>query len=105
MTTELPSVSAGEPGVASITLVTSPGCHFCADAEDALAQIAREYPLSVTHIDLRSPEGMELVQRHAAAMSPLVLVDGAFLSAGRLPRGKLRSRLSERQTQTQAAVS
>ena len=57
---------------------------------------ASEYPLVVTRIDLRSPAGMELAQRHGAAMSPLVLLDGMFVSAGRLPRGKLRSLLGQR---------
>lgn len=106
VTTDIPSAinrRTGDP--AAITLVVSPGCHFCADADKALAEIASEYPLSVTRIDLRSPEGMELVQRHGAAMSPLVLLDATFVSAGRLPRGKLRSLLSKRQARTQAAAS
>lgn len=106
VTTDIPSaINRGTGDPAAITLVVSPGCHFCADADKALAEIASEYPLSVTRIDLRSPEGMELVQRHGAAMSPLVLLDATFVSAGRLPRGKLRSLLSKRQARTQAAAS
>ena len=35
-------------------------------------------------------EGAALVAEHHAPMFPLVLVDEAFFSAGRLPRGKLR---------------
>jgi glutaredoxin len=81
---------------AQVTLVTSPACHFCHDAETALAEIGKELPLSITRLDLRSPEGSELVQRHRAAMSPLVLIDGQFVSAGRLPRGKIRSLLAAR---------
>jgi glutaredoxin len=100
-----PSVTTSPPDRALITVVVSPGCHFCADAEDALADIGREFPLQVTRVDLRSPEGLDLAQRHGAAMSPLVLLDGTFVSAGRLPRGRLRSLLSKRQQRTQAVVS
>lgn len=91
-------------GPAQITLVTSIGCHFCRDAEEALDEFSAEYALVITHLDLRSPEGSALAQRHRAAMSPLVLLDGAFVSSGRLPRGKLRALLSAR-VQERAVVS
>lgn len=82
---------------ARVTLVESPACHFCHDARAALEEIAAEYPLDVETLDVRSPEGSALMQEHGAAMSPLVLLDGRFVSAGRLPRGKLRKLLAARQ--------
>lgn len=88
-------------GPAQITLVTSTGCHFCRDAEEALDGFAADYPLVITSLDLRSPEGSALAQRHRAAMSPLVLLDGVFVSSGRLPRGKLRALLSARARETE----
>jgi glutaredoxin len=88
-------------GPAQITLVTSTGCHFCRDAEEALDELAAEYPLVITSLDLRSPQGGALAQRHRAAMSPLVLLDGVFVSSGRLPRGKLRALLSARARETE----
>jgi glutaredoxin len=88
---------------ASITLVVSSGCHFCRDAQDALEEIGHDFPIQVTTIDLRSPQGLRLAQQFRASMSPLVLVDGQFLSAGRLPRGKLRALLSARAAQTASA--
>jgi glutaredoxin len=81
---------------AQVTIVVSSGCHFCHDAEDALDELGGEFPLEVVRVDLRSPAGMDLAQRHGASMSPLVLLDGAFLSAGRLPRNKLRKLLAQR---------
>lgn len=89
------------PTPARVTLVTTPACHFCHDAETALAEIGEEFPLSITRLDLRSPEGSALVQRHRAVMSPLVLIDGQFVSAGRLPRGKVRSLLTARTHRTE----
>lgn len=77
-------------------MVTSVGCHFCQDALDTLEEIGREFPLDVTELDLRHPQGRDLVAHHGAGMSPLVLLDDAFVSAGRLPRNKLRRLLTAR---------
>jgi glutaredoxin len=82
---------------ARVTLVESPACHFCRDARAALEEIGAEYPLDVEALDVRSPQGSALMQTHGAAMSPLVLLDGRFVSAGRLPRGKLRKLLAARE--------
>lgn len=89
---------------ADVTLVTSPACHFCADAEDALAELSTEFDLRISRIDTRSPEGMTLVQEYGAAMSPLVLLDGEYVSAGRLPRGKVRKLLEARADRVDGAL-
>jgi glutaredoxin len=85
-----------DPRPGAVTLVVSPGCHFCRDAQDVLDELSREFPMVVTRVDLRSPAGMNLAQIHGAAMSPLVLLDGEFVSAGRLPRNKIRKMLAHR---------
>jgi glutaredoxin len=76
-----------------VTVVSTPSCHYCADAEQALTVIADRYPIHVRVVELQSPEGLRLTARHRPAMSPLVLVDGRFFSAGRLPRKKLLAML------------
>jgi glutaredoxin len=81
---------------AQVTVVVSTGCHFCLDAHQVLHDLGQEFPLVVTQVDLRSQLGTELAQRHGAAMSPLVLLDGAFVSSGRLPRNKIRKLLARR---------
>lgn len=78
-----------------VTLVHSPACHFCDDAQAVLSELADEFPLSVELVSATSPLGARLVRAHRAPMYPLVLVDGAFFSFGRLPRKKL-TRLLER---------
>ena len=77
-----------------VTVVHAPGCHFCDDAQDALAELALEHPLDVELVDAGSPLGVRLVGEHRAGMFPLVLLDGAFFSNGRLPRRKLRAVLA-----------
>lgn len=79
-----------------VTVVESPGCHFCADAHQALDQFAISYPLDVNTVDACSDAGRLLMAQHRAAMSPLVLLDGVFFSHGRLPRRKLTKALTTR---------
>lgn len=82
---------------AQVTLVHSPACHFCDDAESALDDLGKGYAIDVAVVYIESLVGAELVARHRPAMNPLVLVDGAFFSSGRLPRKKLVTLLDERQ--------
>ncbi len=86
--------SAGTP--AQITVVESEACHFCADAQHVLSGLAATFPLTVDTVDVRTAAGRDLMTRHRAAMSPLVLLDGAFFSSGRLPRRKLTKVLDQR---------
>ncbi len=72
-----------------VTVVTAAACHFCQDAQAALAELARAYPLAIHVVAADSGEGQGLLHAHGAGMFPLVLVDAAFFSAGRLPRHKL----------------
>lgn len=79
-----------------ITLVHSPACHFCDEAQRALAELSPEFSFTVDLVDARDPLGEALVTWHRSAMYPLVLVDGEFFSSGRLPRRKLRALLESR---------
>lgn len=85
----------------AITVVHSPGCHFCDDARDALADIGATHPLRVSYLEAASLEGAQLVARHRVSMFPLVLVDGKLFSHGRLPRRKLLALL---QSHTEAGT-
>ena len=72
-----------------VTVVESPACHYCADAHQVLDELAGSYSIVVDTVDARTNAGRLLMAKHRAAMSPLVLLDGAFFSHGRLPRRKL----------------
>lgn len=79
-----------------VLLVTSPACHFCEEAGEALEELSGEFPLEVRVIDIRTEEGAEVVRIHRPPMPPVVLVDGEFFSFGRLPLKKLRRHLENR---------
>lgn len=87
-----------------VTVVQSPACHFCEDAEQALSELSRCYPLMLDLVDIRSGRGRALIQEHRPAMSPLVLLDGTFFSAGRLPRRKLAAALDKQFADASAAL-
>jgi hypothetical protein len=72
-----------------VDLVTSPACHFCEDAHDVLARLAADGVITLNEAQADSSRGATLIGVHRPALFPLVLVDGAFFSAGRLPRRKL----------------
>jgi len=86
----------------AVTLVTSPACHFCDDAHRALGDLATTYALDITAVAIDSREGQALTATHRPPMSPLVLVDGEYFSAGRLPRRKLTKLLEERRARPRA---
>ncbi|WP_211223164.1 glutaredoxin family protein [Propionicicella superfundia] len=79
--------------VPAITLITSPGCHLCDDAHRVLATLADERRIVLGTVDAESPEGETVVAAHRPSVFPLVLLDGAYFSAGRLPRRKLAAAL------------
>ncbi len=80
----------------TVTLVRSPACHFCGDAQDALDELGQVYDITVELVEADTGQGQELIARHRPAMFPLILVDGSYFGAGRLSRGKLRALLSKR---------
>ena len=84
------------PPPVPVTLVHSAACHFCDDARAALDALALDFAIEVTEIDLESAEGAALIALHRPPLNPLVLIDGAYFSAGRLPRRKLVKLLEER---------
>jgi glutaredoxin len=79
--------------IPTVTVVHAPACHFCADAQAALNHLGREVPMRVELVAADSDTGEALVGIHRPSVFPLVLVDGAFFSQGRLPRRKLRALL------------
>ena len=97
------SVETGREAT-KVTLVHSPACHFCDDAEEVLYELSKDYPIDVSVVYIDSALGATLVAVHRPAMNPLVLVDGQFFSSGRLPRKKLITLLERRADRTAAAL-
>jgi hypothetical protein len=89
-----------------LTLVTAPGCHFCEDAGQVLATlIADGAAITLDVVEATSAPGLALLAEHRPPMNPLVLADGRYFSAGRLPRRKLQALLDRRSADPLVGVS
>ena len=82
-----------------MTLVLRPGdhCPLCDHARAVLARVARDHPLDVTVL-VGGSEAADQAMRQAgaAAITPVVIVDGHPFAYGRLSEGQLRRSLSQR---------
>jgi glutaredoxin len=82
--------------IAEVTVVEAEACHFCADAQRVVTELSSTYPLHLLTVQAHTAAGRGLLATHRAALFPLVLLDGAFFSQGRLPRRKLEHELARR---------
>ena len=78
-------------------LLTQERCGLCEQAREILERLSREYWLSVSTLDMGSPEGQRLSTRGGLIFPPGVLIDGEPFSYGRLSERKLRRELDRRQ--------
>ena len=81
---------------AQITLLTQPACAMCGQAKQVLDRLGRDYPLTVTELDLTTPDGQALAARAGVVFAPGVLIDGEPFSFGRLSERRLRRTLDRR---------
>lgn len=81
-----------------IVVLSQPDCHFCELAEQILARVGQEYPLTVRKVPLDSENGQQLALRHGVLFAPGVLLEGQLLSYGRLSERLLRRRLEHAPT-------
>ena len=80
----------------TILLLTQEHCGFCEQAKEILDRLAREYWLSISTLDMGSPEGQELAMKGGLLFPPGLLIDGEPFSYGRLSERKLRRELDRR---------
>ena len=74
-------------------MLTSPGCHWCADAEALLARLGEEFDLHVTTRPVETEDGRVLALAHGALFPPVVFVNGTFAQYGRPSERRLRAAL------------
>ena len=77
----------------SILILTQEHCGFCEQAQDILQRLSQEYWLSVSTLDMASPEGQRLAMQGGLLFPPGILIDGKPFSYGRLSERKLRREL------------
>ncbi|MDA8394818.1 MAG: glutaredoxin family protein [Candidatus Dormibacteraeota bacterium] len=82
--------------VGQVILLTAEGCAFCEQAKTLLDELARDYRLVVTTMDIASPEGTRLALANRLLFPPGILLDGSLPSYGRLSAGRLRREFDRR---------
>lgn len=80
----------------TILILTQEHCGLCEQARDILERLTREYWLSVSTLDMGSPEGQRLAMQGGLLFPPGILIDGEPFSYGRLSERKLRRELDRR---------
>lgn len=79
-----------------VTLLTQENCAFCEQAREILDRLSGEHRISVTILDLDSPEGQALAERGGVMFPPGIFIDGEPFSYGRPSEKKLRRELERR---------
>ncbi len=79
-----------------VTLVTQENCAFCEQAKEILERLSGEYALSVSTVDLGTPEGQALAERGGVMFPPGIFIGGEPFSYGRPSEKKLRRELGKR---------
>ncbi len=79
-----------------VTLLTQENCAFCEQAREVLGRLSAEYPISVSVLDLGTPEGRALGERGGVMFPPGVFIGGEPFSYGRPSEKKLRRELDRR---------
>src|SRR5947209_13907625 len=80
----------------NVLLLTREHCGFCERAKEILDRLAVEYEISVSTLDLASPEGEALAVRSGILFPPGIFLDGEPFSYGRPSERKLRREIEHR---------
>jgi len=80
----------------NILLLAQEQCGFCTQAKEILDRFAVEYRLTISMLDLGSPEGEALAVRSGILFPPGIFLDGEPFSYGRPSERKLRREIERR---------
>ncbi|WP_455244824.1 glutaredoxin family protein [Petrachloros mirabilis] len=66
----------------NITLLVSPSCGACPSAKSLWKQLRVKYSFSYREIDITTPDGQELANRHSVRAVPATIIDGRLTFIG-----------------------
>ena len=77
-----------------VQFLTMVGCHNCAAAKKIFDEVLPGFPnVAVEEIDMATPGGQKLVQKHGVMASPGIVINGELFSTGGVNREKLVEKL------------
>jgi len=74
--------SAGSLSMPNITLLYSPTCGACPSAKSLWKELRVKYSFSYREVDIGSPDGQELAERHSIRAVPATIIDGRLTFIG-----------------------
>lgn len=86
-----------------VLLLTQEHCTYCEQAKALLDRLRGEYPITVSVLDLGSPEGQALAEANGVLFPPGLFLDGGAFSYGRPSEKKLRRELERRVRERRSA--
>lgn len=86
-----------------VLLLTQEHCAYCDQAKELLDRLAAEYPITISILDLGSPEGQALAEGNGVLFPPGLFLDGEAFSYGRPSERKLRRKLERRVRERRSA--
>jgi glutaredoxin len=66
----------------NIMLLVSPSCGACPSAKSVWKQLRVKYSFSYREVDITTPDGQELANRHSVRATPATIIDGRLTFIG-----------------------
>ena len=80
----------------TVDMLTSEGCHNCAKFMEFWKPIHGEWPnVTFRELDITTPDGQELVQKHMIMASPGLVINGELFSTGGVNTDEFLTKLKE----------
>ena len=70
----------------NIVLLVSPTCGACPSAKSVWKELRGKYSFSYREVDISTPDGQELANRHSVRAVPATIIDGRLTFVGVPPR-------------------
>ncbi|MEC4688526.1 MAG: glutaredoxin [Nitrospirota bacterium] len=80
----------------NVTLLVSPTCSACPSAKSLFKQLRVKYSFSYREVDINSPDGQELAERHAVRAVPATIINGRLTFVGVPSRQSVEMALAPR---------
>lgn len=78
----------------SVLILTQDNCAFCEDAKGLFQELSGEFPLSISTLDINSPQGEKLALRGQIPFPPGIFINGEPFCYGRPSARRIRHELT-----------
>ncbi len=80
----------------TVVEVVSPGCQICQVVEEYWDSVKSQWPnVTFRRVDVVTPEGTELAQKHTILASPGIIMNEEIFSIGGFDKDKFTKKLKE----------